>query len=429
MLTGVALPWAARGEGGAELAPQLPAVLTLKSALQIFDRHGFDLLVAEASVRSAEGDVVIAGAIANPGLSIGAGKSFLCASSQDCSVISYSVGLDDSNAISTLVSGKYRLRKSLAEAALDAARQSRNDARRTLTFTVKQAYYAVLLAEEQREVARETLDSYLETRHLNERRFALGAISETELAKIEVAEQEAEQSLDGAEQGLRQAKVALAFLLGVRHLVPDYQVDRGELKFELPAALVAAKREDLANQALAARPDLRAMIAQERRAGTGLGLAKRSRIPDIGLSVSYSADGSGNSNVSPPSIFVGLSFSLPVFYLQRGEILKAQADLATQQALRNKAEATVISDVENAWTQIETTRRQVGRMQDTLLARAQTARDLVRVQYEKGAASLLDLLDAQRTYTATRLEYAQDLTSYWTAVAALEQATATPLRP
>jgi len=39
------------------------------------------------------------------------------------------------------------------------------------------------------------------------------------------------------------------------------------------------------------------------------------------------------------------------------------------------------------------------------------------------------LLNAQRTYTATRAEYAGDLAAYWTAVAGLEQAAATELRP
>jgi cobalt-zinc-cadmium efflux system outer membrane protein len=64
-----------------------------------------------------------------------------------------------------------------------------------------------------------------------------------------------------------------------------------------------------------------------------------------------------------------------------------------------------------------------------LLDRAATARGLVRIQYEKGAASLLDLLNAERTYTAIRVEYAQGLAGYWTAVASLEQAVAGELRP
>jgi cobalt-zinc-cadmium efflux system outer membrane protein len=84
--------------------------------------------------------------------------------------------------------------------------------------------------------------------------------------------------------------------------------------------------------------------------------------------------------------------------------------------------------VETAFGQVRTTRALVERMQSSLLERAQKARDLVQVQYEKGAASLLDLLNAQRTYTAIRGEYAQDLATYWIAVSQLEQATARELR-
>ena len=52
-------------------------------------------------------------------------------------------------------------------------------------------------------------------------------------------------------------------------------------------------------------------------------------------------------------------------------------------------------------------------------------RDLVEIQYHKGAASLLDYLDAYRTYIATNVEYIQDLAAYWSAEHALESAVAT----
>jgi cobalt-zinc-cadmium efflux system outer membrane protein len=42
--------------------------------------------------------------------------------------------------------------------------------------------------------------------------------------------------------------------------------------------------------------------------------------------------------------------------------------------------------------------------------------------------NLIDFLDAQRTFIATNLEYLQDLTNYWTAVFALEQAVGVELR-
>ena len=427
----VALARSAVGQtaaGSSEAAPTLPKVLTESQALDIFRHRGFDLLVAEANVKSAEGDLLIAGAVANPGLSGTLGKNFDCATGQDCQALSYSVGISDSNAISTFVTGKYGLRKDVANAALAAARRSRADAQRLLETQVKQAYIAVLQAGALRQNAVETRDSNLSTRKLNERRFELGAINEGDLAKIQVAALEAEQALAQAEQNLRTAKIGLAFLLGFRTLVPDFQVDSSELDFKLPPALATATRESLLKDALAGRPDLLAFVEQEKRAEAALSLAHREIVPDFGLSLVYSANGSGNTNISPPNLSIGLSFNLPIFYWQRGEIVKAEADLTTQQILREKAEASVVSDIESAWAGLTATRQQVERMESALLDRAKQARDIAKVQYEKGAASLLDLLDAQRTYTATRAEYAQDLANYWTALALLEQAMAGELR-
>jgi cobalt-zinc-cadmium efflux system outer membrane protein len=253
-------------------------------------------------------------------------------------------------------------------------------------------------------------------------------MNEADLATIQVAALESEQALDMAGQSLRAAKVAVAFLLGFRTLVPDYQVDRKELDYAVPGKLATATRESLLDDALNHRPDLAAFNQQIQRAGAGLRLAKRNVFPDIGLGVTYSANGSGDTNISPPNGSINLTFTPPLLYFQSGEIRKAEADLITQQVLRQKAEAQAVSDVETAWGQLLATRKLVERMEKSLLERAQKARDLIKFQYEHGAASLLDLLNAQRTYTATRGEYAQDLASYWTALSQLEQATAEDLR-
>lgn len=421
---------AVRGEPqpAVEAAPQLPPVLTIEKALEIFRQRGLDLLVAEANVLSARGDLTIAEAIPNPGLSFAAGKNFSCASSQDCSVISYSGSVSDSDAVFSFLTGKRGLRKDFAAAALEAARRSRDDAQRTLEFQLKQSFFQALLSGAQRDVARENRDSFLHTRQLNEKRFELGAMNEADLATIQVAHLEAEQALETAEQNQRVAKVALAFLLGFRKLVPDFALDQKELDFALPGRVTTVTRESLLAGALERRPDLAALTRQVQRADAGLRLARRNIFPDIGLAATYSANGSGDTNISPPNGSISIAFALPLFYFQGGEIRKAEADLVTQQVLQQKAEAQVVSDVETAWVQLQAARNLVQRMQGTLLERAQKARDLVQVQYEKGAASLLDLLNAQRTYTATRGEYAQDLANYWVAVSLLEQATATELR-
>ena len=409
-------------------AEKLPPVLTLQQALEIFRVRGFDLLVAEANVASAGGDLAIAGALPNPGLALSAGKNFRCAASQDCSVLSYSVSLSDNDLFSNFLTGKRGLRKDVAQAALEAARRSRDDAHRTLEFQLKQSFFQALLAKAQLQVAKETLESNLRTRELNEKRFQLGAMNEADLATIQVAELEAEQSKDTAEQNLRAAKVAVAFLLGVRTAAPDFDLDLKELDYAFPSKLAAETRESLLDEAVKRRPDIAAFDRQIERADSALRLARRNLFPDLGLGITYSANGSGDTNISPPNGSINLSFAPPLFYFQSGEIRKAEADLVTQQILRQKAQAQAVADVETAWGQLAATRRLVERMEKSLLERAQKARDLIKFQYEHGAASLLDLLNAQRTYTATRGEYAQDLANYWTALAQLEQATAQELK-
>jgi outer membrane protein, heavy metal efflux system len=79
--------------------------------------------------------------------------------------------------------------------------------------------------------------------------------------------------------------------------------------------------------------------------------------------------------------------------------------------------------VSSGYAAYATSRQLVQRMETGgLLQSARTARDITRIQFEKGAAGLTDLLDAQRTYIATNVEYIQDVTNYWTAVFQLEQA-------
>jgi cobalt-zinc-cadmium efflux system outer membrane protein len=84
--------------------------------------------------------------------------------------------------------------------------------------------------------------------------------------------------------------------------------------------------------------------------------------------------------------------------------------------------AQVVSDVSSASAAYQSSRGLVERMEQTLRPSAERAFSITRLQYDKGAATLMDFLDAQRTYIATNVEYLQDLTNYWTAVFQLEEA-------
>jgi cobalt-zinc-cadmium efflux system outer membrane protein len=410
----------------AELPPEptIPATLTLGEALTLFRAHGLDLLIAEAAAQGAEGDALAAAAIQNPSVSGGFYHSFF----QDGEFSSHNgwyVGLGDSNAIVDTLSGKRGLRRSVADAALAAARLGRADAQRTLELQVKETYFQAVAAGAALEFARETAESTAHTFDLNQVRYKSGAISEVDLSRTETAKLEAEQAVDAATLALHNAKVQLAFLLGERRAVSDFAIDASQLRYATPASLSNATVATLIDRAVQARPDLRAQENQRVRAAQAAALARRQRFPDIGVGVQYSEQGTGGDAVSPPTLELSLTSSLPLFYQQQGEIKKAEADARTQDAQAAKLRAQVVADVENAFAGYQTSQRQVQRMEGRLLDRARRARELVELQYQKGAASLLEFLDAQRTYVATKGEYLQDLTAYWDAIFQIEAATAT----
>jgi outer membrane protein, heavy metal efflux system len=411
--------------------PAIPATLTLGQAVALFRAHGLDLLIAEATAEGAAGDALAAGAIQNPSVGGGFYHSFFQGNAFE-SHNGWFVGLGDSNAIVDTLSGKRGLRRSVAEAALAAARLGRADALRTLELQVKQLYFQAVAAGAGLELARETAESTTHTFDLNQIRYKSGAISEVDLSRTETAKLEAEQMVDAATLSLRTAKVQLAFLLGQRHLFNDFAVDATQLRSTTPPALQSASIASLVDRAMQTRPDLRAQESQRVRAAQSVALAHRQRFPDFGLGVQYTEQGSGNapamnqpSAISPPTLEISLTGTLPFFYQQQGEIKKAEADARTQDAQAAKLRAQVVADVENAYAGYQTAQHQVQRMEGRLLDRAQRARQLVELQYQKGAASLLEYLDAQRTYVAVKGEYIQNLTAYWDAIFQIESATAT----
>jgi outer membrane protein, heavy metal efflux system len=412
----------------------LPDFLSLDDALRIFRAHGLDLLIAEAQVTSAEGDVKIAGAVPNPNWALQGSYSFTLGKTDSMNPPlqtpwGVTATLGDSNAIEDSLSGKRGLRLRVARAALQAARLSRLDAQRTLEFGVKQVYIQAVQARDALDFALDVQKASDLTFEKVKLRYEKGAISEADEAKIETAKLEADQAVDTAGQALRVAKVSLAFLLGVRAQVPDYRVEQDLPKFAVPPRLATATRDSLLQEAFDNRPDLRMQKAQRERAEASRRLARRLRFPDLSLDLGYSQQaGVTSSAAQPPTVMFGVGGYFPLFYLQSGEIRKAEADVRIQAVQMSKQEAQVVEDVETAYANFAATRKLVERMEQRLLDRAKRARDLVAVQYDKGAVSLLELLDAQRQYIVTNVEYLQDLANYWTAVFQMEQAVGMDLR-
>ena len=86
------------------------------------------------------------------------------------------------------------------------------------------------------------------------------------------------------------------------------------------------------------------------------------------------------------------------------------------------ASDTVLSDVSNAYEAVSSNEEVVQLYTSGYLKQAQDSRDISEYAYKRGAASLLDFLDAERSYRAIQLAYRQALASYMTALEQLKEA-------
>lgn len=402
-------------------------LLTLEEALALFKDKGFGLLLADAAVQSAQGDLRVNGALPPPVLSLSAGRTMggydAAAAGPGASSRSYSAAISDSNALSDLMWGKRRLRARASEAALEAAKLGRADAERTLLAMVKQQYAQASLAQLSLDLAEGVRISAQKTLDLVETRYKAGAVSEADVARARVGALEAGQAWDAARQSLQSSKATLSFLLGWREKAPEFQLERRFEHVDLETKL-PLDRQALVAEAKQNRPDYQAAEAQERGAEISLRLARREWAPDMTWSFGVSQEGTGQNALQPRTYSLGLSMPLPSFRRIHGDISRAEAAHRIQSLQTARMEAQLVLDVDSAAAAFESALSRLDRMQAEtgLLQAAKRSFDLVYFQYQKGAASLLEVMDAQRTFAGTQAEYLQTLNDYWAASFQLDQA-------
>lgn len=419
---------------------RIPPALDLAQAERIFLERGLDLLIAQYGAEGAEGDARAAGAHPNPGLDfgvlytpnvnrdvlysgLGAGPS----PSVHGSLWGFDVGITDNSAIADQLSGKRSLRIEAASKALAAAKLNVGEIRRLGVGQVRQAYVGAVMAKLNVEAAKDSLETYNQQLALNQKRYEAGAIGGLDLSRVTQAQLEALQTLDQAQAGEKQALAALFLLLGVREAAPAITLTSSIDYANLPK-LAGTDAGSLNRQAVANRPDFKIAAASLEQSEVLVRQAKRARVPDLALSLGYSEQCSGTSCASPPVVNAGVQGNVPLFYQQQGEITRAEANQRIASRNVEKVKALILSDVTQAFAAYLAATSQVERMQAKLLEQAKVSRDLAQRMYQRGAASLIDFMDAQRAFVASRLEYHQDLANYWDAVYQLEQATATVLR-
>lgn len=388
-----------------------PIRITLDQAVELALAHNHALLAARTTITQAKDSEVTANLRPNPTLGVDYIGLPLRPSQFTWDNINQTTEFDAG--ISYLFErGKKRqnrLQNAQDQTAVTTSTVSDNE--RTLTFDVASAFTNVLLAESTLDFAQQDLKSFQDTINISEAQYKAGAISEGDFLKIKLQLLQFQTDVTAAVLAKQQSLVALRQLLGFESVPLDYDVAGGLEYQKLPYNV-----EDLQAMALKDRPDLRAAGQGVTEAQSAYKLQRAIGKVDVTGTLNYTHI----SDQDTTSFFVTLP--LPVFNRNQGQIAQAKDAILQAQESQREASEQVMSDVQSAFESLRTNEQTLQIYQSGYLDESKESVDISEYAYKRGAASLLDFLDAERSYRDTQLAYRQQLAAYMLALEQLREA-------
>jgi outer membrane protein, heavy metal efflux system len=391
-----------------------PVRISLDQAIQMALTHNHALLAARTTILQSQAQEITAGIRPNP--VIAADYQFIPAFTPSYfGTPASQVPLPqefDVDASNTFELGRKRHWRIVAARDQTAVTQSAvADNERNITFQTASQFITAQLAESTLDLAQQDLKTYQQTVDLSELRYRAGDISQGDYLKIKLQLLQFQSDLSQAQLAKVQALSDLRQLLGYESVPADYDVS-GDFEYQ-PVKLGL---DDLQVKALQSRPDLRAAQQGITVAQSQFRLAKANGVRDLTAGIGYSQAGGEHT------LDVSGSIELPIFDRNQGEIARTRYAISQSQEQEKASSGQVLTDVRDAYEGVRSNDQILSIYRSGYLDEAKLSRDISEYAYKRGAVSLLDFLDAERSYRATELAYRQALASYLTAVEQLREA-------
>src|SRR6202789_4123312 len=394
-------------------------IITLDDAIQMALQHNHNLLAARTTIQQSQAEETTANLRPNPGFLTDGQFLPIFQPSQFSADYLDNIAQFDLGVSYLFERGKKRQHRLQAAKDQTAVTRSQvNDNERSLAFSAASQFINVELAESTLELANQDLKSFQNTVEIGESRYKAGDISEDDLLKIKLQLLQFQTDVSAAKLARVQGLSDLRQLLGYESISADYDV-AGSFDYEP----VKGNLEDFQARALQTRPDLRAAHQGVTAANSQNQLQKAIAKKDITAQVSYTH----LTDINNISLFGQIPLS--IFDRNQGEIARTGFAITQAQEQEKFANGQVLTDVRDAVENLRTNDQVVGLYRSGYLDEAQQSRDISEYSYRHGAASLLDFLDAERSYRAIELAYRQALASYLIALEQLREAVGTRSLP
>ena len=380
--------------------------MAIQRAVELALDRNLDLMAKRFDVDLASARVVTAGLRANPMLSVGAdyqdllGSHFQNDSSNGAGPPEYNVRLD----YPFDVAGKRSKRLAVANADRSISELLLLNAVRELTFDVRSACLDVLQTGAVLDLGRRQLETLESVVAINEVRVRDGDLAESELMRTRLAARQVAGAIRLSELELSKAQTALGLLLASPADAPPVAVQG-----PIPGDRIEPEIGALRAEAVAERPDLRALEQARGRADADISLQRALAVTDLGVGVQYHRQ---TAFAKGDSLGFFLNGTLPVFDRNQGEIRRARSTMSQVEAQITAFRASLDADVVRAVASYRAARDRLNVFEGGALDEAKEVRDAAEYAYRRGEVSFLEFLDAQRAFIETTRSYYEALADH-----------------
>ena len=306
-----------------------------------------------------------------------------------------------------------RLSEMDVEMAVEQARSSKI----ALVKQVKQAFYAVLLAQESYNVMNQVYENAQQNYEKIQQRYNVGKASEVELLRAQVTVLNAEPNVSSAANTVLLATWQLKAVMGV-DLNTDFTVVGNLDDYTTEMLTPNITDYDLSNNSSLLQLDI-----QDRMLESTIRMQRRQYIPTLAASINYNYSAMGDETLSWfPSSTAAISLSIPVFdgFQRHFNILQSKKTRDMLNLQREDTERNLRIAIRNYQDQMDLCIKNYQAANATV-AIAQKSYDISAKMYEVGKATQVELNDAQLALQQALLTQAQAIYNYMVTKATLDE--------
>jgi outer membrane protein len=291
-----------------------------------------------------------------------------------------------------------------------------------IVFHVVDAYYGVLLAAKQLEVAEQAAKTSQSIMDRSQARFDTGLVVESDLLTAKVRMAGRQQELIRARNNLDLARAQLSTAMGVP-VDSVFQPTEALGERTLPVPVL----DEVEKQAFTLRPDLQRIHSEEAAQQQSVAIAKSAFGPRVNAFAGWEMDnptfvagGGGNNWLG------GIEVQVDLFQggAKRAELSRERALEEKVTAMKQVATDGVRLEIRRAYYNLDSARQEV-EVARAAIVQAQESLRINQDRYEGGLTTITDLLGAEEATRRSQADYWEAVYRFHTSYANLELASGT----